>query len=111
MVEKRYFTFGSPEDPFILENRQTLPEVTTCYEVYGALNAAADNVILIEHGLTGSSHAAGRYREDSPYAGYWEPLIGPGKLFDTNRYCIVAPNALGGCRGTTGPSSIDSSSP
>jgi len=107
IVEKHYYTFGSPEDPFVLENRQTLPEVTTCYEIYGELNATRDNVILVEHGLTGSSHAAGRYRPDSPYAGYWDPLIGPGKVFDTNRYCVIAPNALGGCRGSTGPSSIN----
>jgi homoserine O-acetyltransferase len=109
LVEKQYFTFGSPEEPFVLENRQTLPEVTTCYELYGELNAAADNVILIAHGLTGSSHAAGRYKDrpDSPYAGYWDPLIGPEKVFDTERYCVIAPNALGGCRGTTGPSSIN----
>ncbi len=107
VVEKRYFTFGSRGEPFVLDNRQTLPEVTTCYEMYGELNDAADNVVLIEHGLTGSSHAAGRYSSDSPYAGYWEPLIGPGKVFDTERYCVIAPNALGGCRGSTGPSSDD----
>lgn len=107
IVKRQFFTFGSEEEPFVLENRQTLPEVTTCYEMYGALNAAADNVILITHGLTGSSHAAGRYRPDSPYAGYWDPLIGPGKVFDTQRYCVIAPNALGGCRGSTGPASIN----
>ncbi|MCC6729616.1 MAG: homoserine O-acetyltransferase [Chthonomonadales bacterium] len=107
LVEKRLFTFGSAEDPFVLENRQALPGFTTAYEVYGELNATADNAILVEHGLTGSSHAAGRYKPDSPYAGYWEMLIGPGKVLDTTRYCVIAPNALGGCRGTTGPSSID----
>lgn len=107
LVERQYFTFGSESEPFTLENRQTLPEVTTCYELYGELNATGDNVILVLHGLTGSSHAAGRYREDSRFAGYWEPLIGPGKVFDTDRYCVLAPNALGGCRGSTGPASLD----
>jgi homoserine O-acetyltransferase len=107
LVEKRFFTIGSPNEPFTLENRQSLSEVTTCYEVYGRLNDTGDNAVLIEHGLTGSSHAAGRYTADSPYAGYWEPLIGPGKALDTNRFCVIAINALGGCRGTTGPSSID----
>src|ERR1051325_6566655 len=107
LVEKQYFTFGSPDAPFVLENRQTLPEVTTCYEVYGRLNEEADNVVLVEHGLTGSSHAAGRYTPDNPYAGYWEPLIGPGKALDTDKLCVIAINALGGCRGTTGPSSIN----
>jgi homoserine O-acetyltransferase len=107
IVERQYFTFGTADDPFVLDNRQMLKEVTTCYEVYGELNAAGDNAILIEHGLTGSSHAAGRYRMESRTVGYWEPLIGPGKALDTNRYCIIAPNALGGCRGTTGPASLD----
>jgi homoserine O-acetyltransferase len=107
LVERQFFTFGTADDPFVLENRQTLKEVTTCYEVYGDLNAAGDNAILIEHGLTGSSHAAGRYRLESRTVGYWDPLIGPGKVLDTNRYCVIAPNALGGCRGTTGPASLD----
>jgi len=107
IVEQRFFTFGSPTDPVVLENRQTLPEVTTCYEMYGELNASRDNAVLVVHGLTGSSHAAGRYRPDSPFAGYWEPLIGPGKPLDTDRWCVIAPNALGGCRGSTGPASIN----
>src|SRR5258708_8936850 len=106
-VEKRYFAFGDQDEPLHLDNRPTLPEVTTCYEVYGQLNRAADNVVLVEHGLTGSSHAAGRYSLDNPYAGYWEPLIGPGKALDTDKLCVIAVNALGGCRGTTGPSSIN----
>jgi homoserine O-acetyltransferase len=107
LVKRQFFTFGSREDPFVLDNRQVLNEVTTCYEVYGELSAAGDNVILIEHGLTGSSHAAGRYRRESRTVGYWDPLIGPGKALDTNRFCVIAPNALGGCRGTTGPASLD----
>jgi homoserine O-acetyltransferase len=107
IVERRHHTFGSPERPFVLESGAVLPEVTTCYEMYGALNAAGDNVILIEHGLTGSSHAAGRFQPGSKYAGYWDALIGPGRAMDTDRYCVIAPNALGGCRGTTGPSNAD----
>lgn len=107
IVERRYFTFGSAAEPFVLENGATLDEVTTCYEMYGELNAAGDNVILIEHGLTGSSHAAGKFKPDSPYAGYWDQIIGSGRALDTDRYCIIAPNALGGCRGTTGPSSLN----
>ncbi len=107
LVERKYFTFGSVQDPFPLENGQVLPEVVTCYETYGTLNAARDNAILITHGLTGSSHAAGWYRPDSHFPGYWEALIGPGTLFDTNRFFLIAPNALGGCRGTTGPASLD----
>ena len=107
LTEFRYHNFASPESPFLLENRQWLSQVTTCYEMYGQLNSAGDNVILITHGLTGSSHAAGFTRPDSLRGGYWESLIGPGKVWDTNRWCVIAPNALGGCRGTTGPASIN----
>ena len=107
LVEVRYFTFGSVEEPFVLDNRQLLLSVTTAYEVYGSLNAERDNVILVEHGLTGSSHAAGRYSWENSRAGYWDALIGPGRVFDTEKYCVVAPNALAGCRGATGPASND----
>ncbi len=107
IVERRYHTFANPDSPFRLENGSELPEVTTCYEMYGELNDAGDNVILIEHGITGSSHAAGRFQPDSKYAGYWDALIGSGRALDTDRYCVIAPNALGGCRGSTGPSSAD----
>lgn len=107
IVERRYHTFGSRSAPFALDCGATLDEVTTCYEMYGELNRAGDNVILVQHGLTGSSHAAGRFRPDSPYAGYWDRIIGPGRALDTNRFCIIAPNALGGCRGSTGPASPD----
>jgi len=107
LVELQTFTFGSAEEPFVLDNGQTLRSVTTAYEVYGALNAARDNVILVEHGLTGSSHAAGRYSWENRRAGYWDGLIGPGRVLDTTQYCVVAPNALGGCRGSTGPASLD----
>lgn len=107
LVTKESFTFGSPEDPFVCENRQTLPEVTVAYEKYGALSAARDNVILVLHGITGSSHAAGKYAWTNRSLGYWDGMIGPGKVFDTDRYCVIAPNVLGGCRGSTGPSSVN----
>lgn len=106
-VEKRTFAFGTPANPFILENRQTLSHIDVAYEAYGTLNAARDNVILVLHGITGSSHAAGKYAPENRSVGYWDGLIGPGKVFDTDRYFVVAPNSLGGCRGSTGPSSID----
>jgi len=107
LVEVQNFAFASEAEPFELENRLTLPYVNTAYEMYGQLNADRDNVILVAHGLTGSSHAAGRYSWENRRAGYWDDLIGPGRVFDTDRYCVIAPNALAGCRGTTGPSSID----
>ncbi len=107
IVQREYYTFGSANEPFVLEGGGTLEEVVTCYEVYGTLNSSGDNAILIAHGLTGSSHAAGRFKPDSPYAGYWDRIIGKGRPLDTDRWCIIAPNALGGCRGSTGPASPD----
>ncbi|MBB6053767.1 homoserine O-acetyltransferase MetX [Armatimonas rosea] len=103
LVTKESVTLGE----FICENRQTLPEVTVAYEKYGELNAAKDNVILVLHGITGSSHAAGKYDWSNRSLGYWDGFIGPGKVFDTDKYCVIAPNVLGGCRGTTGPSSVN----
>jgi len=107
LVEKRTYAFGSPGDPFVLENRQTLSHVEVAYETFGRLSDARDNVILVEHGITGSSHAAGKYAPTNRSVGYWDGLIGPGKVFDTDRFFVVAMNSLGGCRGTTGPSSPD----
>jgi homoserine O-acetyltransferase len=106
LVEKRFWAFGPSDAPFVLENRKTLTHVEVAYETYGKLNARRDNVILALHGLTGSSHAAGRYAPTNRSVGYWDGLIGPGKVFDTDRFFVVATNSLGGCRGTTGPSSV-----
>ncbi len=75
------------------------------YETYGTLSPEKDNVILIVHALTGDSHCAGKYSHEDKKAGWWDPLIGPGKAFDTNKYFIVCSNNIGGCCGTTGPSS------
>ncbi|WP_322480984.1 homoserine O-acetyltransferase MetX [Thermogemmatispora sp.] len=83
--------------------------VTLAYETWGRLNAAGDNAILIAHALTGSSHAHDPEHPDDPKAAWWNPLIGPGRPFDTSRYFVVCSNVLGGCYGSTGPSSIDPS--
>jgi homoserine O-acetyltransferase len=107
LVTKQFWSFGSPEKPFLLENRRTLSQIEVAYETYGQLNERRDNAILVCHGITGSSHAAGKYAPQNRSVGYWDGLIGPGKVFDTDRFFVVAPNALGGCRGTTGPSSIN----
>jgi homoserine O-acetyltransferase len=77
------------------------------YETWGTLNAEGDNAILITHALTGSSHAHDVERPDDPKAAWWNPLIGPGRPFDTTRYFVICSNILGGCAGSTGPSSID----
>ena len=83
-----------------------LNHVAVAYETYGQLNAKGTNAVLICHALTGSAHAAGRHeRQELP--GWWDPLIGPGKAIDTERFFVICSNVLGGCYGTTGPSSID----
>ena len=83
---------------------QTLP-VRVAYESWGRLNARRDNAVLVEHALTGDSHVVGSASAAHPSAGWWEGLIGPGCPLDTDRYFVVASNVLGGCQGTTGPSS------
>ncbi|HKI58626.1 MAG TPA: homoserine O-acetyltransferase [Trueperaceae bacterium] len=97
---------ATPADPLPLELGGRLQRVAIAYETYGELNARGDNAVLVCHALTGSGHAAGRTdREEVP--GWWDPLIGPGKAIDTRRYFVVSSNVLGGCYGSTGPSSVN----
>ena len=96
------------EGPLRLESGQSLGPVTIAYETWGKLNSEKSNAVLIEHAFSGDSHAAGLY-EGEKAPGWWDDLIGPGKAFDTEKYFVICSNVLGGCRGTTGPSSIDPS--
>ena len=89
-----------------LECGARLAPVEVAYETWGTLNAPGDNAILVCHALTGDAHAAGRYAEDARL-GWWDPLIGPGRAFDTRRYFVVCANILGGCQGTTGPAATN----
>jgi homoserine O-acetyltransferase/O-succinyltransferase len=82
-----------------------LPQVRIAYETWGTLNAARDNAILVEHALTGDSHVCGPAGGGHPTPGWWDGLIGPGSPLDTDHWFIVASNVIGGCQGTTGPSS------
>jgi homoserine O-acetyltransferase len=91
---------------FELASGATLAELEIAYECYGDISAGADNVILVTHGLTSSHHAAGAVTADRR-KGWWSEVIGPGKVFDTDRYCIISPNMLGSCYGSTGPASVD----
>ena len=77
------------------------------YETYGRLNSNKSNAILVCHALTGDHHCAGVYSLDDRKSGWWNNIIGPSKPLDTNKYFIVCANCIGGCRGTTGPSSIN----
>lgn len=82
-----------------------MPAVQVAYETYGTLNAEKDNAILVCHALSGDSHVAQHNGSDDP--GWWEVMVGPGKPIDTNRFFVICPNLLGGCRGTTGPGSLN----
>jgi homoserine O-acetyltransferase len=91
--------------PFITEHGDYLRQVDLTYETWGTLNAARDNAVLVIHALTGDSHAASHDPSDQP--GWWEPLIGPGRTLDTERYYVICPNNLGSCYGSTGPGSVN----
>ncbi|AKB47111.1 Homoserine O-acetyltransferase [Methanosarcina sp. Kolksee] len=91
---------------FRLESGKTLSHVRIEYEMYGKMNTDKSNVILVCHALTGDAHAAGFHADDKK-PGWWNIVIGPNKAFDTEKYCIVCSNIIGGCKGSTGPSSIN----
>lgn len=93
--------------PLLLEYGGVLPQFTIAYETWGTLNKAKSNVILLHTGLSPSSHA--HSNPANPKPGWWEKFIGPGKPLDTNNFFIICTNLLGGCYGSTGPSSIDPS--
>jgi len=101
----KFFTFAQPPSAFTLDSGRKISPVTLAYETYGRLNPTRDNVILVAHALTGDSHVVAHTKDDRK--GWWEGLVGPGRALDTNRYFIVCSNVLGGCRGSTGPSSIN----
>ncbi|WP_405267485.1 homoserine O-acetyltransferase [Methanobrevibacter sp.] len=103
VVETEYLNI---KEPIELDSGQTLEEVTVAYETYGELNKQKSNAILVCHALTGDAHAAGWHKGDKK-PGWWEIVIGPGKALDSEKYFIICSNVLGGCKGTTGPSSIN----
>ena len=88
-----------------LERGGALGPVRVAYETWGRPTPARDNAVLIEHALTGDSHAAGPAGPGHVSPGWWDPLIGPGRPIDTERWWVICPNTLGGCQGTTGPAS------
>jgi homoserine O-acetyltransferase len=101
-VELESVTF----DSLSLDSGLTLAPLTIAFETYGRLNQKRDNAILVLHALSGDAHAAGYYEgDDRP--GWWDTMIGPGKGFDTDRYFVISSNVIGGCKGSTGPNSIN----
>jgi homoserine O-acetyltransferase len=107
IVEKRFFTFGDARNGLPLELGSHIGPVTVAYETCGTLNPRKDNAILICHALTGDSHVAGYYDENDRKPGWWEYMVGPGKGIDTDRFFVICANVLGGCKGSTGPSSVN----
>lgn len=89
-----------------LEGGETITPLEIAYETYGTLNEKKDNAILVCHALSGDAHAAG-FHEGDKRPGWWDYYIGPGKSFDTNRYFIISSNVIGGCKGSSGPLTIN----
>jgi homoserine O-acetyltransferase len=96
-----------PQEGFKLEKGGVLPEIDIAFERYGKLSEKKENVLLICHALSGDAHAAGFYEFEGNKPGWWDMMIGPGKGIDTNKFHVISSNILGGCKGTTGPGSIN----
>ena len=105
-VETRRVVLFTEDDPLVLESGARLAPLVVAYETYGTLDASRSNAVFVCHALTGDANAAGHHG-DPARPGWWDNLIGPGKPVDTNRLFVICPNLLGGCQGTTGPSSVD----
>ena len=105
-VETQRVVLFTEDDPLVLESGESLAPVEVAYETYGTLAADGSNAVFVCHALTGDAHAAGHHGDEGR-TGWWDTLIGPGKPLDTDDLFVICPNLLGGCRGTTGPSSID----
>ncbi len=107
VVEPKSVRLNLPEGGFKLEHGGVLPEITVAYEICGNITEENDNVVFICHALTGDAHVAGLRPGSEEPDGWWEGMVGSGRGIDTDKYCIIAANILSGCRGTTGPSSIN----
>lgn len=95
------------QEALALDCGQVLPEWQLVYETYGTLNAQGSNAILVCHALSGNHHVAGHYADDPRSIGWWDNMVGPGKPVDTRRFFVIGVNNLGGCHGSTGPSSVN----
>lgn len=105
-IKQGVFTFAEDKKLKLQSGREFGP-ISVAYETYGNLNKDNSNAILILHALSGDAHVTGKYSKDDKKTGWWDVMVGPGKPFDTNKYFIICSNVLGGCSGTTGPSSVD----
>lgn len=108
IVETQRVVVFDQDHPLTLDSGAVIQEVEVAYETYGDLNEDRSNAVFICHALSGDAHAAGIHEGDDPNRpGWWDNLIGPGRPLDTDRLFVICANVLGGCKGTTGPSSID----
>jgi homoserine O-acetyltransferase len=107
IVKTQSITIARPPEEMPLECGRSFGPITLAYETYGELSPAKDNAILILHALSGDAHAAGFNHPHERQPGWWDIMIGPGKAFDTQKYFVICSNVIGGCKGSTGPSSID----
>nr|MBP8305320.1 homoserine O-acetyltransferase [Phycisphaerae bacterium] len=106
-VQTRTIRVVEPDHPLELDCGRTLAPIDVAVETYGRLSPEGDNAILICHALSGSAHVAGTHCDGDPKPGWWDGMVGPGKGIDTDRYFVICSNVLGGCSGTTGPSSLN----
>lgn len=107
LVKTQIVQIELPPEGLLLEQGAHLPELQVAYEAYGELAPARDNVVYICHALTGDAHVAGVHQAQDTKPGWWDAMVGPGKGIDTNRFHVICANILGGCMGTTGPSSLN----
>lgn len=107
IIETQHVTLFEPPNELELDCGRRLGPIQVAYETYGQLSDNRDNVIWLCHALSGDAHVAGKHSEDDSKTGWWDIMVGPGKPIDTEKYFVVCSNILGGCKGTTGPSSIN----
>ena len=110
IVERKTLKLTLPEGELKLSSGEVLTEIEVAYETYGELSADKKNAIYICHALTGDAHVAFYHDNDDKEPGWWDPMVGPEKAIDTNKFFVLCSNVLGGCKGTTGPSSINPAS-
>jgi len=107
IVETKHWRFAESPNELVLRSGARLGPITVAYETYGQLTPEKDNVVLICHALSGDAHVAGRNTPEDRKPGWWDIMVGPGKGIDTNRFFVICSNCIGGCKGSTGPSSIN----
>ena len=107
IVKTKFWRFAEPPGELELRSGVRFGPIDVAYEMYGELTPERDNAILICHALSGDAHVAGRNAPDDAKPGWWDVMVGPGKGIDTDRYFVICANCIGGCKGSTGPSSLN----